>query len=409
MVQAVILATGSELLDGRTINTNAAFLSTSLKGLGIQVLKHVTCDDSEEAITRSLSENRDADLIITTGGLGPTDDDMTMDVIARWAGREVTVYKPAWEKMKKYFHERGMELHEDDTKMVSVPVGARVLDNNSGIAPGFLVQQNNQYIVSLPGVPGECELLFEEQVKPLLGDIFSIEMLEESVHYLSGIRESEVNGRLKNLDSSFRECQWGMTVRHGIVSLRTRVPAGLTSGKIRKALESEFGETLLLEGFTSPEYEIISLARERGFRISVTESCTGGLLAERLTSVPGASDVFIGGIVAYANNVKEDILNVPGKTLAGKGAVSKETALSMIEGLTSLLPANLAVSITGIAGPGGGSDQKPVGTVWIAFKLEDEITVREFRFPGNREFIRMLSVLTSLEKLRRHLRSRDSS
>lgn len=409
MPRAVILATGNELLDGRTVNTNAAFLSTRLKSLGLQVRRHVTCDDSEEAILRALSENRDADLIITTGGLGPTDDDMTMEVIARWAGMEVRVHEPAWERMKRYFHERGMELHEDDAKMVSVPSGSRVLDNQSGIAPGFLVKNDNQCIISLPGVPRECELLFEEQVKPALEEIFSLRVQEESIHYLSGIRESEVNGRLKKLDSSFRECTWGMTVRRGIISLRTRVPDGLTSREIRQALEKEFGETLLLEGFVSPEEELISLARESGLKISVTESCTGGLLAERLTSVPGASDVFPGAIIAYDNAVKENILNVPGKTLADRGAVSEETALSMVEGLTSLLPAELSVAITGIAGPGGGSEEKPVGTVWIAFKLEDEIYAKRYHFPGNREFIRMLTVLTSLEKLRRYIRSRDRS
>lgn len=405
MPELIIITTGDELLYGTTVDTNSAFICSRFFGTEINVCKHITVDDSIDAIIHEVTGSiASADIVITTGGLGPTDDDNTVEAICRIFNRKQVVESGHSEKMKNFFSSMKMPLHESDTKMVSYPEGAVVLKNSKGLAPGFIIEQDNKIVISLPGVPSEMEEMFSSELTGYLRERFNLDATRRIVFKVTGIRESEINSLVRPVLSAFN-VRWGITPKSGICDLII-VPESVEfsfSDKINSLIREVLGHNIIMDGFDSPEEELIHLLREKKLKLATAESCTGGLLAKRITDIPGSSDVFAGSIVAYSNELKISLLGVSADVILKHGAVSEETAALMVRGACRITGADVAVSITGIAGPGGGTAQKPVGTVCFGFSICGREFLVTRRIPGSRERVRIFSSLYAINFLRKEL------
>ncbi len=407
MEDVIIITTGDELLYGTTVDTNSSFICSHLFGTNLRVKKHITVPDSIDEITAAITESLSvADIVITTGGLGPTDDDNTVEAICSIFSTKPSVDLKHREKMQDFFESMKMPVTGLDTKMVSYPEGALVLNNTRGLAPGFILEKNCKIVISLPGVPSEMEKMFSTEVTAYLEKTYGLDNSRRLVFKVTGIRESEINSRVRPVLSAFK-VRWGITPKSGICDLLI-VPESddfSFSGSISSAIKEVLGQNVIMDGMDSPEEELVHTLREMKLKLAAAESCTGGILAGRITDIPGSSDVFAGSVVAYSNDLKISLLGVNADVIAKYGAVSEETARLMAEGIRGITGADVTVSITGIAGPGGGSEQKPVGTVCFGF----HICGREFSvtrlIPGSRERVRVFSSLYAINFLRKELKS----
>jgi len=406
MPDVIVISSGDELLFGTTINTNSASISRFFFGSDFKVVRHETVSDDIDSIVKSIGRSlTEADIIITTGGLGPTDDDNTVEAICKVLNVKPIVHEESLKKIESYFRLIKFSFNRLDPKMASVPENTYIISNQNGLAPGFISNVNDKLIISLPGVPEESEAMMKDGVIPYLQKKFTFRDDMKLTYRMSGIRETEINIKFKEL--KFPETyRTGITSKYGICDLTV-------SGFNYESTEKDNTDQLIREKFNgfflgynaeSPEEELVYLLKEKGLTISTAESCTGGLIAKRITDVPGSSEVYKGTIVAYSNDIKVRFLKVSQETLDIHGAVSENTAAEMASSIKAMFDTDISVSITGIAGPGGGSEIKPVGTVCFAFKTGNNLHTVTRNFGGSRERIRIFSSLYAINYLRKYLK-----
>jgi len=410
---AEIVAIGSELLTAHRIDTNSLFLSGQLNELGISVrLKYVVGDhtsDLRAVLQAALSR---ADLVITTGGLGPTDDDLTREVVAGVIGRGMHEVPEVLEAISARFSKRGVPMPAINRRQAQVIDDGRWLANPNGTAPGQLIDVDGRVVVLLPGPPRELKPIFLASVAPVLDARSAGRRLRRRVIKTSGRSESQVEETAQPIYSRFLEQQppieTTILASPGLVELHLSssgpdVPSlDLALEQATAELAGGLGDAVFSVDGHSLEEVVGEQLRARGWRVAAAESCTGGSLLQRLTDVAGSSAWVEGGVVAYANAVKVNELGVDADVLAAHGAVSEEAARAMAAGVRQRLGVDVGVAITGIAGPGGGTEDKPVGTVFVAVASET-MDVRRFQFPGDRAMVRQFSTSAALNMLRRQL------
>lgn len=397
-----VLSIGTELTRGELVNTNAAWLSAALTDLGFQVVEHVVVDDDKARIVAALSRlARGAKIVVATGGLGPTTDDLTSDAVAAALGVPLERDDASLDHIRRRFDKLGRTMSDSNAKQADFPRGAEVLPNPIGTAPGFSVEVLGARAFFMPGVPREMQRMFDDQIVPRIR-----EMAPNDTHQIRyrtfGLPESVVGERLSGVEGSFP----GVTIgyRAHFPEIEVKVLARSTDHETAKALAERAGEEV-----TSRLSEVIfgqgedtfagvvgRTLRTRGWRLAIAESCTGGLVGHLLTKEPGASDYLLLDAVTYANSAKQAVLGVDEDVLRGHGAVSAEVATRMADGARRVSGAEVALSITGIAGPSGGSDAKPVGLVYLAVSTAKGTTVKEQRFPGDRHMIQTLAAYVGL-------------
>lgn len=396
---AEILCVGTELLIGDIINTNAAFISKRLASLGINQYYQACVGDNPErmkaAVKGALSR---CDLLITSGGLGPTYDDLTKEIVAEVLGRELVPHEYSLERIREFFKRRGAEMTENNLKQAYVPQGAVVFDNDWGTAPSFAVEDEatGKVVIMLPGPPRELEPMFDTYVMPYLRK-FANEVLVSRNIMITGLGESAVEARLRPLMEAALNPTVAPYCKEGEVRLRVTAKAKTYEDGLRMCDEMveriRFGEIgPYIYGIdTDLEHAVVDTLRGLGLTLGTAESCTGGQIASRIVDVSGCSDVFLGSIVAYSNDVKISMLGVSPETLEKYGAVSEQTAREMAAGAAARLGCSVGLATTGIAGPGGGTPEKPVGLVYVACAYNGNVTVDRLTLSGTREHIRRLS------------------
>lgn len=408
---AEIISVGTELLLGEIANTDAQYVSECLSELGIDLYYHTVVGDNPARLTDvlRLAKSR-SDLIITTGGLGPTYDDLTKEVICKTLGLELELHEPSLARIRDFFSALGKEMTENNVKQAYLPKGCTVLDNDWGTAPGCAATADGVTVIMIPGPPRECRPMMRERVMPYLRARSGKAIVSSELH-IFGKGESEVEYLLRDKMESASNPTIAPYCKDGEVMLRVTAAAA-TEDAARALLaptvadiRAELGDLVYgVDSVDTLEAAVVGLLREQGLTLACAESCTGGLVSKRITDVPGSSDVFPGGIVSYANDVKHDLLGVPDELLLRYGAVSRPVAAYMARGAALQTGADIAVALTGIAGPGGGTAEKPVGLVYAGLWVHGAILVRELRL-GNktrdRAYIRHLAASHALDLVRR--------
>lgn len=407
MIKTVtIITTGEELLQGTTVDTNSSFLSSRFSGTNFEVSKHITVGDGVEDIIKTVSESlKDSDIIIITGGLGPTDDDNTVDALCRIFNSTPVFHETSKKKMEKFFSSMNIQIRESDYKMISFPENSIPLDNPKGLSPGFIFNSENKIVIALPGVPDEMTGIFDNHLFSYLEKVIGFTKGMILSYKLCGIRESEVN-RIINEMNLPPDIKWGISAKQGLSDLVfiSKSENFINKNEIDSTIKDKFKEYLLEKGYNSPQEELIDLLRESGAAISTAESCTGGLIGKILTDIPGVSDVYSGTITAYSNRIKTDFLGVNPSVIDKYGAVSEEVAGEMAKGAAEKMNTSTAISTTGIAGPGGGSENKPVGTVCLGFYINGDIITKKLNLGGNRDRVRNFSAIYAVNYLRKKLK-----
>ncbi len=404
--RVVLISIGDELLNGRTVNTNAAWLADALTREGARVRGILAVGDHPADIAEALDWARaHADVAVCSGGLGPTDDDRTRDAVA--AAFDVPLLESpetlAW--LRERFESRGRAMPASNRRQAMFPEGARVLANPIGSAPGFaLTGEDATTVFALPGVPAELRRLSTDHVLPWLRGEWSAALVAPDVRVLrtTGVSESALADRLESIDELAGVSLAYLPSTHGVdVHVRANDAAALS--RAASLVEAEVGRGLYAIGHRDLVEVVAAALRERGWTLALAESCTGGLLAQRITSFAGASDYFLGGLVAYSNESKTALAGVDAELIAARGAVSAEVAAALAAGARERFGSDAALAITGIAGPEGGTPVKPVGTVFVAAHTPRRQEARELRLTGDREAVRERSAQAALNLLRRSL------
>ncbi len=408
-----IVTTGSELLLGQIINTNAAYMSSRLNELGFDVVYQTTVGDNyarmKEVLEHALSR---ADIVITSGGLGPTQGDITKEVSAEIFGRKLKVHAESKRRMDERFEKRHVVWTENNLRQVTLPEGAEVFLNYNGIASGVVLENNGKYLINLPGPPSEMKDMFERSLKPFLQRKFGFKhVIVSKVLNTCGIGESLLETKIKDLILAQSNPTLALLIRPEGVIIRitakadTHENADKMIAVVEEQVKQRVGEYIYALNNEKIESVTAKLLRDNCLTVSCAESCTGGMLAARLTSISGSSAYIHGSIVTYSNEAKIKFLGVDEQILNTKGAVSEEVAKQMAEGIIKAVGSNIGIGITGIAGPTGGSDKKPVGLVYIAVSGKQGTIVTENLFSGERDNIRYRATQQALEMLRQYIKN----
>ena len=412
-----LVSVGTELLLGDIVNTNTAYLSKELAALGFGVFRQTTVGDNRERLLKTLeSAFLENDTVIITGGLGPTDDDITKECAAEYFGREFYFHEYSWVKILERLTRSGRNIiTENNKKQAMIPEGAIVLENYCGTAPGIIIEENNKRIVLMPGPPREMRDMFEKSVKPYLEKFSSKQFISKYVRFY-GIGESLLETKIKDIMDNQTNPTLALYAKTGEVLLRITVSGNDRAeceDLIRKQLdeiEKRVGEYIYLVGdedISSTQTEmntvVANLLIENKFTISIAESLTGGKISSMLVEKSGISEALLEGVVCYSNKSKIDTLGVREETLEKFGAVSEEVAKEMVLGVAKRLGADFAVATTGIAGPNSDGSGKPVGLVYIGIYAQGDISVKECLFTGDRELIRYRTSVEALEEVRRNI------
>jgi nicotinamide-nucleotide amidase len=408
MLKAEIIAIGSELLTPHRIDTNSLWLTERLNSIGIEVhIKSVVGDDEailEEMISDALSRS---DVIVSTGGLGPTEDDVTRKVFARVTGRQLKLDYEILEALRQRMESRGYKMTPNNERQALVPRGATVLPNPNGTAPGIKMDEGGKLVVLLPGPPRENKPMFDDYVFPELEKMSRGVRIAKRLLKVVGIGESAMDDMIAPIYKEYTDVTTTVLFTnseieiHLIAKAETVLKAQQRVDELAEKLEEKLdlfcystrGETL--------EQVIGDRLQLRGYTLATAESCTGGLVAERITEVPGASKYFLGSIVSYTNEIKQWLLNVPKEMLDRSGAVSGEVAEAMARGIKEQTGATIGVSVTGTAGPDGGTEAVPVGTVYIGLADDTGTSNKRLNLLGDRELIRWRASAAALELVRR--------
>jgi nicotinamide-nucleotide amidase len=405
---AAIIAVGTEMLSPLRQDTNSLWLTERLEEVGITVLRKSIVPDDPEAIGEEISFAAGvAPFVLTTGGLGPTADDVTVPAVARRLGLSLRRDEIYLARMRERFARRGIPMAATNEKQADFIVGARVLENPRGTAPGFWIEREAKEYVILPGVPLEMREIMEERVLPVLRERTGRAVARRRVLRISGVGESSIEELVTPVYAKWKDHPVTILASPGEVQLHLRV-RGEPEEAVRRLdeMEADFRQVLGSRIFSREGEDLASsvgrLLRERGKTLAVAESCTGGMVAKLVTDVPGSSGYFLGGVVSYADAAKRDLLAVSEETLRGRGAVSEETAREMARGALERFGADIAVGVTGIAGPDGGTPEKPVGTVYFAVARRDGHEIGKKReFLGDRSAVRQAASQFALELVRR--------
>lgn len=415
--KAVILSTGDELTTGRIADTNATFIADKLVAAGFEVVAVLVVGDYPDRIAWAWREAmRLADVIISTGGLGPTADDLTTETVAQVVGQGLRLDENVAENIRRLFQGMGRVMPENNLKQAQFPEAAVIIPNALGTAPGFRLdlatEHGTRHLIVLPGVPREMKPMLEEQVLPWLQHARGADDLYLShVFQTFGISESALDELVAGYVApaegriAFRAAFPQISVRLTVHGTPAEAPRRLAALAAR--LRDRIGSYAYGEGETTMEAVVGELLKQRGLTIALAESCSGGLVSHRITNVPGSSTYLKGGIVAYANEVKQQSLHVRAETLAAHGAVSEETAVEMATGVRRVIGADLGLAVTGIAGPEGGTPDKPVGTVCFALASATAVYHRRYQLWGTRDWVKLLSSQIALDWVRRYLLGMD--
>ncbi|MEA2559064.1 MAG: nicotinamide-nucleotide amidase [Acidobacteriota bacterium] len=411
-MKAAILAVGSELLGTDRLDTNSLRLTKLLERYGAQLRQKCVVGDSIEDISEELhSLVAKHDLVLVTGGLGPTSDDVTREATSQALGRGLRLDESILANLERRFREFGREMPAANRKQAEVIEGAELIPNHRGTAPGMKIEGEGSTLFLFPGVPVELEGMIESDLEPWLAERSGGDARETVTIKIACLPESVVEERIVPAYAEFGRENITILFSPGEIRLQATAQGPETERKRRlEAMAARLRELVGDAVFCSREEDTLEgivgeLLRKAGATLTAAESCTGGLLAERITRVPGSSDYFLGGAVTYTNELKSQVLGVPEEMLREHGAVSEPVARAMAEGVRRIYRSDYGIGITGVAGPGGGSEAKPVGTVHVALAGPDRIDHHRVRFPGDRERVRLQSAQFALDMLRRRLLS----
>ena len=410
MLSAEIIAIGSELLTPRFTDTNSLYLTEQLNSTGIAVaMKTIVGDDEiylEQAVRRALERTP---LVITMGGLGPTEDDITRKVVARVLQRQLVLNDEILARLQKRFKSRGVEMPANNARQALVLTGSEILENNHGSAPGLWISAERNHVILLPGPPSELKPMFEASCMPRLRKMSGGVVLARAVFRTAGLPESALDAKIGPIYTKYKNPETTVLAKPGQVDIRltargkSEEEAQLFLAELGGQIEQVLDEYIFARSEQTLEEVVGMYLVMKNATISAAESCTGGLVAERLTNVPGSSRYFMSGIVCYSNESKMELAGIPPLLIEMQGAVSAEVARGLAEGVRDRARTTVGVGITGIAGPTGGSTEKPVGTVHIAVASPAGTQNGQFLFPGDRERIRWQASQAALDMVRREL------
>jgi nicotinamide-nucleotide amidase len=413
-MNAIILSIGDELLIGQTINTNSAWIGQLLTTIGIKIIEANTIADSQSAITAALDEGlKKADMMLITGGLGPTSDDLTLPSLAQYFKSELVWDEKVWQNIQHIFHMRGREINESSKQLAYVPHNATVIYNTQGTAPGTIFYQNGKMVVSMPGVPYEMKAMMELDVLPFIKRHFKLPFILNRHILTAGVGETQLASKLTDFE---RELPEGFKLAYlpNIGKVKLRISGTNADETALKAeMDLQFAKAAeaverYTYGFDNDTLEQVvgKLLIERSKNLCIAESCSGGYISHLITSVAGSSNYFKGAFITYSNEMKMSQLGVQYSTLEAFGAVSAETVKEMLSGSLKASQADVAIAVSGVAGPGGGSEDKPVGTVYIGIADRHQHYIRKFSFTTHRERNIQLSGVVALMLLRNFLLGR---
>ncbi len=402
-----LISVGTEILLGNIVNTNAAYLSEKCAGLGLSCYYQDVVGDNEERLFETIKTALSrADILLLSGGLGPTQDDLTKEVAAKAFGRKLYLHEESKASIQKFFEKRGLEITDNNWKQAMMPEECIVVDNPNGTAPGVIMEQDGKHVILMPGPPNEMIPMFEKSIMPYLSKLQSCVIFSQTVK-VCGVGESKAETMVQDLIDEQSNPTIATYAKTGEVHLRVTARAEDEKAArklvkpIIKELKGRFGNHVYTtDDEVTLEKAVVDLLLANKLTVSTVESCTGGLVAARLINVPGVSEVFKSGYITYSNKAKRRLLGIKKSTLLKHGAVSEEIAREMAKGAALVSKSDVTVSITGIAGPDGGSEEKPVGLVYIGCNVCGRTTVKECHFSGNRTKIRENTVSSALSLMR---------
>ena len=409
-MKTAILSVGTEILFGQIVNTNTVYLSQQMNMLGFDVMYHYTVGDNPKRVEEMIDlAFQDCDLILTTGGLGPTQDDLTKEVACKALDDTLVMMDDVLEEITKYFKTLGREMTENNKKQAIMPSRATVFHNDAGTAPGFALEKDGKYIICMPGPPREMKRMFQKSVVPFLQSMIDGALYYRQIRFF-GIGESMLETQLLDLIDNQTDPTLATYAKEGECSLRiaskraTEEEAEHAVDEMLKKVKERVGHYI----YSCDDEELAQVVADRlmeqGLTLSSAESCTGGMFASTMTDIPGISQCFDRGLVTYSNQAKMEELGVSAGTLEKFGAVSEETALEMVEGLKRVSGSDVCISVTGIAGPGGGSEEKPVGLVYIGFSYADKKICKKIQMRNvNRSWNRHYTLLCMLNVIYRNI------
>ncbi len=409
-MNAEILSVGTELLLGDIVNTNTQYIAKGLAELGINVYRQSVVGDNRNRLKKSMEESLErADLLIITGGLGPTKDDLTREVAAEVLNKKLILDESILQGIQGFFDQIKVPMEKSNHKQAYLPEGASAIENPQGTSPGILIEGEGKIVMMLPGPPRELQPMFDNHVKPYLSK-YAQGIVKSKVLNIFGMGESTMEALVEDLiEEQHNPSIAPYCMDQGLI-LRITARAGKesTADELIRSLEEKvkarLGEYIYGSDNESLEEVVVKSLKNKGYTLSVAESCTGGLIAASITNVSGASEVFPLSIVTYSDASKINLLEVPKDTLTGQGAVSKETAIAMAKGIQKVGGTTMGLSITGIAGPGGGTDKTPVGLVHIALAFKDQVFHEEKNLLGDRNRIRHFAAKHGLNLVRKAVR-----
>ncbi len=406
---AEIICVGTELLLGDITNTNASFMAKELAQMGIFSYYQTVVGDNETRLKEAFKIAFErADIVITSGGLGPTKDDLTKEVAAEYFGKKLNLDNKLLDNLKKFFKKQNFQFTKNNEKQAYIFEGAKALQNDNGTAPGIFYEDGGKMLFMLPGPPNELEPMFKNQIKEILGTKTEYILFSKTLR-ICGVGEALVENILREIMEKQTNPTLALYAKNFEVHLRITAKAkdeAEAKELIKNSSDEVYellGENIYAEDEQTLEETIIDLIRKKKYKLSTAESCTGGMLASAIVSVSGCSDVYKEGFVTYSNESKMKNLSVPREIIEDYGVVSKECAMSMAEGCAKSLNTDIAISTTGIAGPDGGTDEKPVGLVYIGLYICGERFFKKIILNGDRQKIRMRSTYAALDFLRRKL------
>jgi len=412
-ITAHVICIGNEIMLGHINNTNARYASENLSSIGIRTTRQISIPDDPDVIISSIKNSlRSANIVIISGGLGPTVDDVTLDSISKALNRRLIFNNKIANHIRDHFKRRGLKMPKNNLRQALVPEGAKYILNNIGTAPGLIIVRGkglDNILVALPGVPFELYPMFEKAVIPHLKKRFNPDKIIKSrVIKITGLAESKVNEKIEDILKISGNVQMGIyphpeeiTVKITVTE-KSKKKATAIIKKIEKRIKSRLGNYIF--GYDDEKLEEVTgkLLLKKKKTLSIAESCTGGLLANRITDIPGSSRFFLMGVTAYSNASKNKVLNISLDKIKKHGAVSKQVARVMAKNVRSLTKSDIGIGISGIAGPGGGPKKKPVGLVYIALSTKNKTICKEYRFLGQRDIIKYKATQAALDMIRLH-------
>jgi len=398
-MKCAIFAIGNEILEGSIVDTNSAFLAKNLSDLGFNVFETKALPDNKSILVENFKDALETyNLTITTGGLGPTFDDLTAEAVAIASNRNFVFYEEVYKSIEEKLTSRGVSVKESHKRQAYLPDNCLLFKNDKGTAFGFGVNKGGNWIISLPGIPYEMHHMFLNYVKPFILDTFKLKQIYKKDLKFTGIPESDVDATILELKKG-EDPEVIINTSKGMIIVRIRSFNKEVLNQFVNKLKEKLGNYYFGEDDDTLESVILKKLIYNNLTLSTVESCTGGLIAKKITDIPGSSKAFLGSIIAYSNEVKNKILNVSHNTLENYGAVSAECCKEMISGCSNIFNSDIVIATTGIAGPDGGSDEKPVGTVFIGIKFKSNIVINKYHFNGDRETIRERTANTAFRLL----------